>query len=376
MITRQFSINQMPLYPFEQMYNLKQLAFFDIETTGFAAETSYLYLIGCAYYKDSDFCMTQWFSEGIQEEALLITSFFEFLSTHHILIHYNGNGFDLPFLERKCKMLGLDYSFKQFESIDLYKCLLPYKKVLNLQSLKLKAIEKFLGISRKDTFDGGDLIGVYQSYLGKKNFETLRQRRNPSLQLTVPTESDQLLEQLLLHNEDDIRGLLRVSQILHYADLFVKPVRILQANIIDEHLSIEFELSMKLPSPVRFGNDLAHLSAYEHSATLMVRTYEGTLKHFYDNYKDYYYLPLEDYALHKTLATYVDKNHRVKAKPSTCYIKKEGLFVPQYEPLLTPFFKLNHTDKLSFLEVHTDYLLREESLEQYVHSMMGWMVKH
>jgi len=374
LITRQFSLNQLPEYPFDNEYDLGDIAFFDIETTGFAADFTYLYLIGCAFYQNSSFHLIQWFSEGIHEEALLLNSFFEFLSSHKVLIHYNGNGFDIPYLQRKCELLGLDYSFNNIISIDLYKRILPYKKIFQLQSLKLKVLEKFLNISRKDTFGGGELIQVYQSYLGKKNFETLWKVRNPGLSLSTPTESEQLLQQLLLHNEDDIKGLLSITPILFYMDLFEKPIRILQASVEGDILRINYELNANLPVPITFGNDLAYIAAYQNKATLQIHIYEGEIKHYYDNYKDYYYLPAEDYAIHKSLASYVDKEHRVKAKPSTCYIKKQGTFVPQYEPMLSPFFKLNHQDKLTFLEVHTDFLLQEDNLELYVKYMMGWML--
>ncbi len=374
MITRQFSINQTPLYPFEQQYDINRIAFFDIETTGFAADTTYLYLIGCAYYQDSSFYLVQWFSEGIKDEPLLLHAFFDFIKTHDILIHYNGNGFDIPYLQRKCEALHLEYSFDNITSIDLYKRILPYKKIFGLKSFKLKSIENFLNISRKDTFDGGDLIQVYSSFLGKRNFENLWRKRNPELSLSVPTESEEMLNQLLLHNEDDIKGLINISTIIYYTDLFEKPIHVYQARVEGDILKIHYEISGTLPVPITFGTDLAHLAANQNKAVLQVRIYEGELKHFYEDYKDYYYLPAEDYAIHKSLATYVDKDYRVKAKPATCYTRKEGIFVPQYEYLITPYFKFKHQDKLSFLEVHTDFLLQEENLELYVKGMMGWML--
>jgi uncharacterized protein len=374
MITRQFSLGQMPAYPFEKEFNINRIAFFDIETTGFAADSSYLYLIGCAYYKDSSFHLIQWFSEDIREEALLITSFFEFLSEYEVLLHYNGSGFDIPYLQRKCSLLGLEYSFNQINSIDIYKKISPYKKMFKLNNYKQKSIETFLNIHRKDIFDGGDLIQVYQSYLGKKHYETLWKMRNPEAPMPTPSEAELLLGQLLLHNEDDIRGLIYISPILSYVDLFEKPIRILQAGVDQDILSICFELSATLPVRISFGSDLAHATAFDRTATLSIHIYEGELKYFYDNYKDYYYLPAEDSAIHKSIAGFVDKDYRVKAKPSTCYIKKQGIFAPQYETVITPYFKINYQDKLTFLEIHTDFLLQEENLESYVKHMLSHMM--
>lgn len=374
MIIRQDTIPQLPGYPLDRDYEINKIAFFDIETTGFAAESTFLYLIGCAFYKDSSFHLIQWFSENINEEATIISSFFEFLKNYDVLFHYNGTGFDIPYLQRKITMLNLNYSFDDITSIDIYKKITPYKKILKLGSYKLKSIEAFLHIRREDTFDGGDLIQVYQGYLGKKRYETYWKTRNPELTMAAPTESDLLLQQLLLHNADDIRGLLAICPILNYSDLFEKPIRILEAGVEEGRLKIRFETSANLSVPVQCSDDIAHLTAYENNALLMVHVYKGEQKYFYENYKDYYYLPTEDYAIHKSVASFVEKDYRVKAKPSNCYTKKQGIFVPQYEALIAPYFKINYQDKLSFLEVHTDFLLQEEHLEQYVKHMLAHMV--
>lgn len=370
MITRQFPITQTVDYTFDG-YQQEDLIFFDIETTGFAADSSYLYLIGCAYYQDNSYHMIQWFSEDIREEANLINAFFEFVKPYKVILHYNGSGFDIPYLLRKCNLLGLDYSFQQLNSIDLYKKIYPYKKLFKLKSFKQKSIEAYLNVQREDVYDGGDLIQIYQSYLGKKHYETLRKSRDPNAPVSNPSEADMLLHQLLLHNEDDIKGLLSISPILNYVDLFEKPIRILQAGIDQGSLFIQFEISANLPVRISYGNDLIHLTAYKNNASLSVQVYEGELKYFYENYKDYYYLPAEDRAIHKSLAHFVDKEHRVKAKPSNCYTKKQGVFAPQYDLGISPYFKNEYQDKLSFIEIHTDFLLQEETLELYVAHLLA-----
>ncbi len=374
MITRQLSLEQMPEYPFELEYPLTSIVFFDIETTGFAANSTYLYLIGCAFYKNDSFSLIQWFAEDIKEEALLLTSFFEFLKNYEVLLHYNGTGFDIPYLLRKCEHWKLDYSFDHLVSIDIYKKILPLKKLFQLPNFKLKSIESFLKIKRTDLFDGGELIQVYQSYLGKRHYEILRSRRSPDIVMTEPSEAEQLLGLLLLHNEDDIRGLLLISSILCYVDLFEKPIRILQAEVDGHLFHIQFQISSFLPIRISYGNDLARLTAEGTAATLTVQIYEGELKYFYENYKDYYYLISEDSVIHKSLAQYVDKEYKKKAKSSNCYTKKQGIFAPQYELLFTPSFRLDYQSKLSFLEIHTDFLLQEEKLEEYVKHILKFII--
>jgi uncharacterized protein YprB with RNaseH-like and TPR domain len=370
MLTRELILNQMPSYSFEEEYDLNKIVFFDIETTGLSAETSYLYLIGCAYYKEEAFHLIQWFSENISEEGLLISTFFNFLGNYEVLIHFNGSGFDIPFIQQKINKLKLDYSFNSIISLDIYRIIKPFKHVLKLDNMRLKTIESFLKIHRKDMLDGEELISVYSSYIGKKHYESLKQRRYPDSIINEPTESTLLLQQLLLHNEDDIRGLLLISSILNYASLFNKPIRILKAGTEGDRLIVHFEIYDKLPVSICFGDSLATICAQGRSATLTVLIYEGELKHFYENYRDYYYLPEEDCAVHKSVAGFVDKDYRIKAKPSNCYTRKHGFFAPQYDKLLTPYFMKNHQDKLTFVEIHTDFLLQEDNLEHYVKHML------
>ncbi len=366
MITRQFPIVLPSVYPLEEIYDLNKIAFFDIETTGLSADTSFLYLIGVIYYQNQSYHLIQWFSEHMKEESLLLCSFFNFLADYDVLFHYNGNGFDLPFLLKKCSQLHLDYSFDGIKSIDLYKKISSYKKILQLKSYRQKAIEEFLRIKREDIFDGGDLIGVYQSYLGKKRYETLLKARNPELLVQEQTESEGLLHQLFLHNEDDLKGLVQISLLLYLDDLFEKPVHILKTQVLGQTLHISFQTAASLPFKIEYHHELLSLVADQNQASLTISIYEGELKYFYDNYRDYYYLPAEDSAIHKSLASYVDKEHRKKATPSNCYTRKTGTFAPQFDPVITPYLKEHHQDKLSYVEIHMDYLLKEDHLERYV----------
>ena len=374
MIIRDFPVELTLQYPLDIKYDLEKTVFFDIETTGFAAESTYLYLIGCICYKAGTFRMLQWFSEDLTEEKQIISLFFEFLKDYEVFVHYNGSGFDIPYLQKKVELHRLSYSFDALTSIDLYKMIAPIKKLFRLPNYKQKSIEIFLSVDREDTSDGGDLIQVYQGYLGKKKIEKLRSVRNAPKVPSVPSEADELLRTLLLHNEDDLKGLVQILPILYYSDLFHKPFRILQAGITGDKLTIRMELSFPLPVQVSFGNDLFYFNAHEKAALLTVLVYEGELKFFYDNYKDYYYLPEEDTAVHKSVALFVDKEFRQKAKPSNCYTRKQGVFAPLYAPILSPAFKQTYQDKMSFIEIHTDFLLQEKNLELYADHVLQHMI--
>ncbi len=372
MITRQFPLDLLLEYPLNKEFRTDKIVFFDIETTGFSAQSSYLYLIGCVYTEGSSLHMVQWFSENIKEEAILISNFFNFIKDYDLLIHYNGSGFDIPYITKKCEMLELSFSFDDIQSLDIYKQITPIKKIFKLFNYKQKTIEAFLKVKRDDIFSGGDLIEVYQSYLGQKHIENLKASRN-LLTSAKDLESSKLLHLLLLHNEDDIKGLVSISPILYYSDLLKKPFTILQASVNEGQLIIHLEYDFSLPVQVSFGNDSITVRAFGSSTSITINIFEGELKHFYDNYKDYYYLPQEDRAIHKSLGIFVDKEFRKNAKVSNCYTKKHGLFVPQYQNIASPSFKKEYNDKLSYGEIHTDFLLKEDNLTAYIYHILNYL---
>ena len=98
---------------------------------------------------------------------------------------------------------------------------------------------------------------------------------------------------------------------------------------------------------------------------MRVPVLQGSLKYFYPDYRNYYYLPEEDRAIHKSVGCYVDSRFREKAKPDTCYVRKEGLFLPvfsekKYKGIRTgpktyvdalPLYKHSCREKLSFVEL-------------------------
>lgn len=345
-----------PCYDFNPIYKQEDILFFDIETTGFSAETTVLYLIGCAYYKDNCWNTIQWFADNNKSESNMLESFFDFIKDYKVLIHYNGDGFDIPYLCRKCKQYGFDYNFDSIESLDIYKRIRPYKKFLKVDNLKQKTIEQFLDIHRVDLYSGGELIQVYGDFLRCKHEGDNRQ--------------EEFLHLLLIHNEEDILGMLDVISILNYSDLFGKDIEVTSAKLQSDELILSISTSANLPNRISYGNDSVYFSAFGANATLKIALYKNELKFFYDNYKDYYYLPKEDTAIHKSVAFYVDKDFRTKAKAATCYSKKTGSFVPQFQDIANPYFKIDYFDKTSYVETTSEFLHDKVTLNHYAKHLL------
>lgn len=339
-----------PCYLFAQP--TEKIAFFDIETTGLSPKASSLYLIGAmCYNRNQDaWSLIQWFADDYRSEAGILNAFLEFIKPFDALYHFNGATFDVPYVLSKCDKHQITPSSHCLNllqntaphqtvptdravSIDLLKSIRPLKKKLHLPKANQTALEKWLGILREDQYDGRQLISVYTEYMQKK--------------ILHAQEADELERLLLLHNRDDMAGMLAISSVLSYHDCLhpAEPPVIRDISQQNNKLTVSFTLSSPVPKQIFLehsfqdtGNTLpqqkklspATLSLQEDIGTLTTPTYHESLKYFFKPYKDYYYLPAEDNAIHKSVAQFVDPAFRQKATAATCYTKKEGIFIPSF----------------------------------------------
>ena len=314
MITAEHTFFPQSSYPIDRIGSPEQLLFFDIETTGFSGASSNLYLIGAASVRDGAWHLIQWFADRPGSEEEILQAFFSYLEPFGALVHFNGDTFDIPYLKKRCQILGLPCPLDRLKSVDIYKRIRPMKKLLGLDSLKQKAVEKFLGISREDVYTGGQLIQVYEDYL--------------------ETGDEERLRLLLLHNEDDLKGMPKLLPILAYPDFLSGP--------------FSWEHSC-LPG--------AQFEAEGGELCLSIPLFRGELKYFYPNYRDYYYLIYEDTAIHKSVGEYVDRSARKKATAATCYTKKEGLFLPLPDSSCgEPLFRPDYRSRTFYMEIPEELL--------------------
>ncbi|MEG0963048.1 MAG: ribonuclease H-like domain-containing protein, partial [Lachnospiraceae bacterium] len=200
MKTWQQEIHLSLTHPLTEELFTESTLFFDIETTGFSPKHTNVYLIGCAVRKQKLMCITQFFSESLEDEKPLLLSFSQLVSQYNTLITFNGMGFDIPYLNGRYEHYMLPSPFHNFTYLDIFKSISPYKHVLKLVNLKQKTLEQFLGLSRNDLYSGGDLINIYLDYVKSPNSSAL------------------LL--LKLHNFEDVTGMQELLPILSFVQLF------------------------------------------------------------------------------------------------------------------------------------------------------------
>lgn len=351
--------------------------FFDIETTGFSRTACFCYLIGAAYRNNDSNTITiiQWLAESDTDEPALLSEFAKLTASFSLLTHFNGDSFDIPFLQKRAAIHNIELHLDNLRSIDLYKHAKGLKSLLRLESYNQKSVEHFLGIHREDKYSGGELIKVYKDYA--KNVHT-------------PIEHNEAERLLLLHNFDDICGLLKVSGILSYNNIINKRFTykdmmytICQSqdmlhsadsnwhnaattatnnstttnnsnnnNINNNHayITLSFSLPDEVPVSVLLKDDEYVLRAEKDVLKLRFPVLTDTLKFFYADYRNYYYLPYEDTAMHKSVAAYVDAECKVKATKETCYTKKYAAFImlPAYSGDM-PVFKRDYNEQNVYL---------------------------
>lgn len=324
---------------------------FDIETTGLSADTSYLYLIGAICLEDNEPTLLQWFCDDYSEEKEVLISFRDYIKNYSRLVHYNGTGFDIPYLNKKFKRHCLSYFIDSEGTQDIYKLLLPFKKHTDFPNFKQNTIEKKAGFLRTDTFSGGDLIEVYAAFTGKYRLATLTGKNE---------ESDALRHVLLLHNHDDLIGLFYLYSKTRLADFFEGN---LQPSVIklEQGLLYSFDFPL-LPFSLSLMQNDCVFTVTEKETDLLLPFYEGELKYFFKDYKNYYYLKYEDTAVHASVAEWVDKEAKEKCKPATAYQKKNGTF------LALPFNKPEQKEALADVAL---FYLDYKTLPAYVEFNTG-----
>lgn len=402
-----------PHFPYRFPHPQEQTAFFDIETTGLSPNASSLYLIGLMHY-DSEkktWLLRQWFANNYQSEKQILETFLKNLSGIKYLYHFNGKTFDIPYVLKKCKRHAIRLTNHCEELLndttgthcmDILGKVRPLRHALMFEKCSQTALERWLGIKRQDTFSGGELISVYSEYMQQK--------------ILNPDNAAKLEKVLLLHNHDDIKMMLNLCSILTYDEYLSDActARLLTEENLSsmdiqitqgQSVSITLDLPVSVPKTVHLVTPYpetalenieenaplcsmfrsAQLSLENDRAHFSFSLYKGTLKLFLPDYKDYYYLPKEDMAVHKSVAEFVDSAFRKKATASTCFVKKEGYFLPNLTASSrkkstsldnatkeSTLFHLEYKDKLNFCELPENYDNNTRFWRQYLSRQMPY----
>ncbi len=348
-----------PAYPLEQFAPLDEILFIDIETTGFSPASSQLYLIGLVLYSDGKWELQQLMAETPSEEKELLLRLSQMLNRFSALIHFNGTRFDISYLMQKAGQYEIDLPLDSLFSIDLYRQISPWRDHLGLADCRQRTVEEFMGLRRQDPYDGGELIQLYKGYI------------------LQPDDSKRRL--LMNHNREDMKGLLYILPMLAYGDILRKTPKIRKASMTKTknfkgeqvcELTMELKLMMPIPCSMTLQFDGITLLADGAKLMLSVPVLDTELKYYYQNYKNYYYIPALDAAYHKSVASFAEKEYRVQATAATCYTRRRGYFLKQYSPIVEPYYKADYKDSVTYFEITTDTRENRELFQSYAEHLI------
>lgn len=298
---------------------------FDIETTGFSRYTNFIYLIGYLYKYRGQLIIKQLLAEKKEDEIFILEEFLNDCKNFDYLLTFNGNQFDIPFVITRADIHGLNTDlFEQMKKTDLFRLLKPLKKILPIPNSKQKSFEDFLQTNREDQMDGGQLIQIYLDYEKKAS-----------------SHNEELL---LLHNYEDVLGLLRL-QILHsyFKGISEKHVKATSIQFYESsrEVVIKQELSIELPKPISFQNQYGYFHLEKNCRKVLLKLTRDDFRLPLLPYKDYVYLISEDCVIPKLLSTTVAPSNCQKATSKNCFIKTNT------ECILLPLFLKEELDALA-----------------------------
>jgi len=235
--------------------------------------------------------LISWISEQESDEYEMLTALSDALDSIRRIITFNGNAFDLPHLHQKYKAFDLMDPLQGKQYLDLMLRLKPISRFLALPSGKLADFAGFLHLVQPDGSDEA-------SFRFHPGAEDKHEASTPN----------------------DALYTLECMSLLHYADFLDQGARIREVTTDEERVIFRLHYPDGFPVGFSVHDSGFHLRFSEDGTVLLSsRICNGSIRYYHTDVKNYWYLPLEGYAIHKSAAQYVDKSRREKAVRENCY---------------------------------------------------------
>lgn len=338
-------------YALDKYFDEKTV-FFDIECTGLSPRKSFIYLIGYALRLGNKITITQLLANNESEELEVLQAFENIICKYDNLLGFNSTRFDESFIIERCRKYKFNTTIKSKHHVDMYLTTTKAKCLLDLPNYKQKTIEEFLGLHRDDKYNGGELIPVYQHY-----------------SLMGDAQSKDLI---LLHNYEDIKGMIYISDIMAYADLLTSDLRYISHDTDEKKLRFEIETSISLPNSINKIREYGMYIIKDNRIYITLNLFKGKLFTFLPDYRNYYYLINEEIIVPKSIGESIDKSCRRPASRQDCKVSAEGSFValPKgFDVGNTRVFKTDYSSKEAYVSVSD---IREDILIK----ITRYMLKH
>ena len=108
---------------------------------------------------------------------------------------------------------------------------------------------------------------------------------------------------------------------MSYPALLDKEFTLSSYFIENDHFVAHLNLDIQIPVSCNYEKSGISLTLDHSNAILTCPLENGHLKHYHKDYKNYYYLPMEDLVIHKSMKSFVDTTSIIRADKNNCYSK-------------------------------------------------------
>ena len=186
------------------------------------------------------------------------------------LYTFNGTSFLIPFLTAKCKAYDLPFPLGDLAHADLAEYLRPLYSLLSLPSCRLADYLAFL---------------------------------------RIPEDREPFADSLLA-----------LTSLFAYRDaLWAEQAE--RSEILSEGLAVTFPLRSPVPAPATYRTGTLTLRLTGQTGILLSSVKDEKIRRYFDTPKDYLFVPSEDTAMHRSVASLLPKERTVPCTYENCYIK-------------------------------------------------------
>lgn len=140
------------------------MVFLDIETTGLSPHAAHVTVVGLAFAADGERSAEQYFVDRPCDEADVLRAVARELREFTTVVTYNGQGFDLPFLEQRAALYQLRWP--RLRHWDLLPEARRWRRLDgSLPDCRLQTVLAHFGFERHDHASGYEMVLAYHDWL-------------------------------------------------------------------------------------------------------------------------------------------------------------------------------------------------------------------
>lgn len=226
------------------------------------------------------------------------------------LITFNGHTFDLPYLRRKYAAYDLKDPFESLLHTDLYALYRPLVRIMALPSGKLADFYEFSGNDAAALLMTTAKSSTSPSSEGSSDL--------PEFCSSDPTEFSNSLPNTYLGITDALRTL-SILDLVSYLDAFNGKGTFQDGKMTEDHLYLRMALVTPCPHELSIHDTVFHIRISQNFLDCGIPIECGKIRIYHTDLSNYVFLPGEGYAVHRSVARFVDKSRTQKVTRETCF---------------------------------------------------------